>query len=521
MARILISYFRSDELSAGTSLAFFESFSKELEVCGNEVLLINNAYYGIYKSNQTKNKAFESYLLEKALAFNPELIITFNHMIFASILEHTDVPVVIYDGDELRYFADLPAIRRNLDRYTVFSIVREWRQDYLDFGFREEQIHYMPPGTSIHHDLQMPFTKNISFLGQRRFFLSNKLKKAIKAGDGLDDFYALYMDHITNKNYDYSELIHKHFPPEKGLILEDKDIWPLLDQSYLFFAALMDLGLYIGGHEGGWKEIVDFAPQLAMLHHKGRIFSLKENQDFYNSSKISLCPMHPQAQGKGFSWRCLDIMASNAAIVSSTSTELRGATKGYVDLPMFDSPGEVRDICQKLLQDEGYRREIVSGSQRYVDEKGRWIDRIRKMEGILGISLVLKEQVDEIISQREPEKLLLHPMEIVRKPQSLEERYSSNPLKQWFSIQSRKLYDSYISRRFVRKLLFWTLVFLTGGLLLNPLPFHSFLSKGLADILGSTLFLLAGILAIVLISGVAYKVGIKLFKGIRRNLRVR
>lgn len=231
--------------------------------------------------------------------------------------------------------------------------------------------------------------------------------------------------------------------------------------------------------------------------------------------------MHPQAQGKGFSWRCLDIMASNAAIVSSTSTELRGATKGYVDLPMFDSPGEVRDICQKLLQDEGYRREIVSGSQRYVDEKGRWIDRIRKMEGILGISLVLKEQVDEIISQREPEKLLLHPMEIVRKPQSLEERYSSNPLKQWFSIQSRKLYDSYISRRFVRKLLFWTLVFLTGGLLLNPLPFHSFLSKGLADILGSTLFLLAGILAIVLISGVAYKVGIKLFKGIRRNLRVR
>ena len=143
MARILISYFRSDELSAGTSLAFFESFSKELEACGNQVLLINNAYYGIYKSNKTKNKAIEAYLLEKALAFNPDLIITFNHMILGSILEHTDVPVVIYDGDELRYFADLPTIKKNIDRYTIFSIVQEWRQDYLDFGFREDQIHYM------------------------------------------------------------------------------------------------------------------------------------------------------------------------------------------------------------------------------------------------------------------------------------------------------------------------------------------------------------------------------------------
>ena len=455
------------------------------------------------------------------MAFNPDLIITFNHMILGSILEHTDVPVVIYDGDELRYFADLPTIKKNIDRYTIFSIVQEWRQDYLDFGFREDQIHYMPPGTSIHHDIEMPFTKNISFLGQRRFFLSSKLKKAINDGKGLDDFYALYMDHVTNKNYNYSELISKHFPAEKGFALEDKDIWPLLDQSYLIFAALLDLGIYLGGHEGGWNKIVDYAPQLAMLHHKGRVFSLRENQDFYNSSKISLCPMHPQAQGKGFSWRCLDIMASNAAIVSSTSSELREATKEYVDLPMFDSPAEAREICQRLLQDEGYRREIVQGSQRYVEAEGRWIDRIRKMEGILGIQLIHGQQQEETILQKNPEKLLLHPMEIVRRPQALERQYSSNPLKQWISVQSRQLYDTYISRRFVRKLLFWTLLFLAGGLLLNPLPFDLFLSESLSSLLGNVFFLLAGILAIVMAGSVAYKVGIKLFKGLRRNLRVR
>ena len=56
MARILISYFRSDELSAGTSLAFFESFSKELEACGNQVLLINNAYYEYIKAIRLRTR---------------------------------------------------------------------------------------------------------------------------------------------------------------------------------------------------------------------------------------------------------------------------------------------------------------------------------------------------------------------------------------------------------------------------------------------------------------------------------
>ena len=519
MARILISYFRSDELSAGTSLAFFESFSKELEACGNVVQLINNAYYGIHKKNFTKNKAYEQYILNNALDFNPELIITFNHMILDAILEKTDVPVVIFDGDELRYFGGLSTIRKNLKRYKIFSIVKEWRQDYLDFGFREDQIHYMTPGTSIHHDVQMPFDKNISFLGQRRFFLSNKLNKLIKAGKRLDDFYTLYMDHISNKNYNYKELIQRYFPPEKGLVLEDKDLWPLMDKNYLIFAALMDLGLYIGGHEGGWQDIVDYAPQLAMLHHKGRIFSLRENQDFYNSSKISLCPMHPQAQGKGFSWRCLDIMASNAAMVSSSSTELREATKGYVDLPMFDSPGEARDICQKLLQDEGYRREIVMGSQRYVNEKGRWINRIREMEAILGIRLILTEAIDDVFKQKEPEKLLLHPMEIIRRPQALEYQYSSNPLKQSISIQSRKLYDYYINRSFVRTLLFAALTFLVAGLLMNPQPFHIFISNSLAKRIGSLFFIVSGSIAIILSIAIAYKTFIILIKIIKKKHR--
>lgn len=389
MAKILVSYFRSDEVSVNDTLCFFDSFFKELREAGNDVLAINNAYYGIFNPNRTNNEKIRAYLLSEAIKFSPELIITFNHRILQDILdEFKDIPVVIYDGDELRYFSDLEVIKENIDRYKVFSIVKDWRQDYLDFGFKENQIFYLPPGTSVKKDLNLPVTMNISFLGQRRFFLSTKLTDAIKKGQELDKFYSTYKEFLSTKKYDYEKLYKKNTAYSTDLDLSDADLWPLFDQSYLIFANLLDLGLHLGGHESGWRDIVDFIPQIAITHNKAKIFSLSENQDFYNSSKISLCPMHPQANGKGYSWRCYDIMASNACLVSSYSSELREATKNFVNLPMFDTPYEARTICKDLLENESKRKEIVLASQDFIEQNGRWVDRIKKMEQILDLKLI-------------------------------------------------------------------------------------------------------------------------------------
>ena len=177
MARVLISYYRSDELSAGTTLCFYESLFHELKKYGNDVLAINMAYYGIFNPNVTKNGAFESYLVQEAVKFSPEVIIAFNHHILRAILKVLDVPVVIYDGDELRFFADLDIIKKDISRYKIFSIVKDWRQSYLDFGFRDNQVFYMPPGTAIVGDKDVKQDKPISFLGQRRYFLSTKLNE--------------------------------------------------------------------------------------------------------------------------------------------------------------------------------------------------------------------------------------------------------------------------------------------------------------------------------------------------------
>lgn len=389
MAKILVSYFRSDEVSVNDTLCFFDSFFRELADCGNDVLAINNAYYGIFNPNRTNNTEIKKYLLNEAVEFQPDLIVTFNHRILQDILdEFEDIPVVIYDGDELRFFSDLNVIKKNISRYKVFSIVNDWRKDYLDFGFKENQIYYIPPGTSIKKDDQIIPTMNISFLGQRRFFLSTKLKNCIQEGRDLDKFYKIYLDFLQTHEYTYEKLYQRNMAYSSDIQMSDADLWPLFDQGYLIFANLLDLGLHLGGHESGWRDIVDFVPQLALIHSKTKVFSLKENQDFYNSSILSLCPMHPQAQGKGYSWRCYDIMASNACLVSSFSSELKAKTKGFVDLPMFNTPQEAREICKELLKDKSKREYLVAASQDFIEKNGRWIDRIREMEQILEITLI-------------------------------------------------------------------------------------------------------------------------------------
>lgn len=388
MAKVLISYYRSDELSAGTTLCFYESLFHELKRYGNDVLAINMAYYGIFNPNTTENKAFEEYLVQEAVKFAPDLIIAFNHHILRSILKVLDVPVVIYDGDELRFFADLDVIKKDINRYKIFSIVKDWRQTYLDFGFRENQVFYMPPGTAITRDKTVEQDKPISFLGQRRYFLSSKLYECIQKGEDVGYLYDLYLDFLKTKNYDYVQLFREDVEKRCGLRLSDAELWPLFDQSYLIFGNLLDLGLHLGGHEGAWCDIAPFIPQIAIAHDRSRVFNLEENQHFYNSSVLSLCPMHPQAKGKGFSWRCYDIMASNACLVSSTSSELREQTRGWVDLPMFDTPAEAREICKTLLEDTGRREDLCARSQEFVEQNGRWSHRFQEMEQILGLHLL-------------------------------------------------------------------------------------------------------------------------------------
>jgi len=410
MARILVSYYKVQEVSIGKVLCFWDGFVKELTAAGNEVFLINTAYFNPYGSNIVKSKKLDQMLLEKAKAFDPQLIITFNHRIPKSFLDYFDVPVIIWDGDELSYFCDHPYIKENMDRYKIFSISKGWLQDYRDFGFSDDQIFYVPQATAI-RKMDIEQDMNVSFLGIRHFH-GKRYEALVKTHKYSNRFYSIVEEFLNTGNYDYEALFKKHFQTDfPELVMKLRDLYPLFDYRWLTLANMLDLGLTIAGHESRWEDTAEFMPQLAAAYDPRQVWTLEQNNLFYNASKISLCPVTAQARGAAFSWRVFDIMASNACLLISEASDLKELTQKYVDLPMYRTPWEARELCIKLLNNDSYRKEIIQASQKYVDENARWIHRFMDLQQIMGITVIDKsgycgKSYDVILDDPETQELL-------------------------------------------------------------------------------------------------------------------
>ena len=328
MARILLSYFKIQEVDQKAIHVFWDGLIKELENNGNELYVINTGYFNTYNSNVVNNTSLNSLILEEVRKFNPELIITFNHRIPKSILDNfKDIPTIIWDGDELQYFCDLEYIKDNIDRYKLFSIVSSWEKNYLDFGFNKNQIFYIPPATAIQAK-NIKQDKNISFLGSIHYH-KNTISKIISENIYNKQLKKIMSDYYNNIDFNYEKLFYKYLGSDYSkLNLQSADLFFLFNLRIIVLLNLMDLDLTICGDR--WNMILNLLPQLALNYDNKRIWTLQENEDFYNSSKISISPIHPQGRGCGFPWRTFDIMASNACLVSEQSSDLKRLTKDYV-----------------------------------------------------------------------------------------------------------------------------------------------------------------------------------------------
>lgn len=386
MTRILLSYYKIQEINKSKVNVFWDGLIKSLVDCGNEVYVINTAYFNKYETNVIMDTEINELVLSKITQFDPELIITFNHRIPYCILESfKNVETLIWDGDELRYFCDLPYIKKHISRYKLLSIVKGWRQNYLDFGFKKEQLNYVLPATSvISSDIEK--TMNVSFLGSIHYF-SDKLSRFINFNNDNIQLKFLLEKYFGCKNYeDYSQFYSVLKNYQELTNFDGTDLYHFLDNRLLVLVALLDLGLTICGDR--WELSSFLLPQLAVMYDKKSVWNLEENNNFYNSSIISISPIHPQAQRRGFPWRTFDIMASSACLVSEYSSDLKELTKNFVDVPMFNTPYEARDLCKYLLEHPSERKEIVDASNQYINANCRWINRFKEIEEITGIKII-------------------------------------------------------------------------------------------------------------------------------------
>jgi len=149
--------------------------------------------------------------------------------------------------------------------------------------------------------------------------------------------------------------------------------------------AIHDLGLKVHAWRQNFFQVIPYSMGLACCYDFRRVASVEDTEDVLNAAKISPRLYNAQAPG-GLSWGVADVMASNACLISPYKKDL-DLISPYIKIPNFESPGECRDLCQKLLKDEMWRRDIVAGCQKAINERSRFCHLFAKIAEAVKINL--------------------------------------------------------------------------------------------------------------------------------------
>ncbi len=380
---------------------FYEGFINSLIKSGNKVLIINNAFWikdraTIHAGVETSKTEYDEFLdierlEEKIKDFKPELVISFNNVLYRNLVQIVNCPVVLWIIDSFSYLSNFDILKENIEKYYIFVASKEEYQFIIEnknINIPPEKVHLINWATAINSETVIQ-DKNISFIGTNfGNTLSEKLS-ILRDPNNTSSLKAIFLDSFNRKE-DNEIVIPDLF---KELNLSEFDYWSLIEWRAVLMIYLADLDLNIYG--ANWDSLAKEIPALNICVSNEAKYSLKHNQDIYNSSKLLININHSQAK-TGFSWRVMDVMASNGCLVSKYSKGIKEFTKDYIDIPMFDSPWGARELCQKLLKDNKWREEIVKASQKCIQEKGRWSHRLVEMERALGLSLINNQTIGEV-----------------------------------------------------------------------------------------------------------------------------
>lgn len=372
MSKILITYVQPVlDNDPNNLICYYEGLINELNRFGNDVLRIN-----LMVKYRNKRE-----ILNKIKQFSPDIIFTFNNQIKEEFIKLTDCPIVLFDADSIDLFNNLDLIKKYQDRYYMVTSYEGWDDRYSKIGFSEKKVCSIHPATAIQAESLIK-DKNISFIGSNFYFENYNIVNFMKE-DNNRTLYKALMHAWNNSNYDYKSYLEMFFPEKEWSV---SDLYSIFDNRIYILNSILDLGLNLYGV--GWKSLFKTNYALSSAYIREPKYSLKHNQDIYNSSKINISISHPQTNGYAFPWRIYDIMASSGLLISSRADLLTKYTKGIVDIPMYGSPYEARDLCKKYLKEDSLREDIIAASNEYIEKYGRWQSNFERLEDFLNVKLL-------------------------------------------------------------------------------------------------------------------------------------
>lgn len=381
MAKILIVFYQAilDSNNPNGVVCYYEAIAKELSKYDNEVLLLNTIFIKEYGADVCYKPKIEDYITSSVKQFAPDLILSFNNQITRQIIQNTNCPIFCVEADTIDLFASKNLIKEFIDRYYLANFYENFDiERYKSLGFDNSRICTLNQATGIRRlDLEKKY--NISFIGTCFSTLSPQFNLSQMDKEEFIEKIKLYQQD-NYKNFDQiNDFCNKYTNDQIST-------YYMIDSRLKVLNSVWDLGLKLYGQR--WNILSNENLILKLLYDRTPMYTLKHNEDTYNSSIINLSINHPQCKGDAFPWRCYDIMASSSILISSYSNNLKEKTKEYVDIPMYNSPAEARELCKYALKNPNYVKDISLASNEYIEKHARWKNNFQKIENLVGIKLI-------------------------------------------------------------------------------------------------------------------------------------
>lgn len=329
-------------------------------------------------------------VLQELKEFKPDLFIFINNQ-FWDISEYFDCEILIYDVDSPLIFGNLPLLKRKTERFKFVSqgvSGLEAIMQAINPPKNNAQIIY--PFTHIQSQ-NLPKDKNITFLGGQWIYNGiPELVEFVKSNPNEEDLQTAQkiVSEILKdiSNTDYAELLKRlNITSSK---LQIKDLFIFMHrlsgiERAKYLTELAPLGLRIYGNYWA-NNAMAFFPELALCYNSQKVVTTPDVSELYNTSKIIFTKSHLQAQNS-FGWKIPETMASSAVLIVNKNSELERFTQNK--LPTYTSKSEARELCERILQNENWRQELVCVSNEIVNQHFRPNLAFEKISQLCGVKL--------------------------------------------------------------------------------------------------------------------------------------
>jgi len=372
--------------------SYYDQFILSLSI-NHDVLVVNN-----FGKSQLANFINEEQC-QGIVDFNPDLIITFNHVMNDFIYQYTNCNVLIIEADLYpNGFHNIGLISKYSDKIFIATANNNLRNRIKKFitNLKEDRFIILKNSTSLVSCKENHIEQNISFIG------------TIMGIDGNNKVIKFLSENINNKsNLEYiKKIIDKAF---YNIDLVHHLELKAIDCTFLDFFHYMsflnriktleninDLGLKIYGKSYGLSSLATLGNLIFSINEIDGILGALQNQEIYNKSKISI-NLHFAHNSidpnlSCYSWRVCDIMATNSCLVSTFCPALDQDFGKWVKIPQFSNRHEAYDLCKKLLAEENLRKDIVEASQLAIKEgKFTFAERAKEVAEIFNLEPIKKE----------------------------------------------------------------------------------------------------------------------------------